>query len=131
MTAKRKPVGSRFAILSRGRRAKRGEMNKNETRYADELTLRKIAGEITNWWFEPLSLRLSRPVKGQPARYTPDFMILMPDGLTILDDVKSGGVDNEAAAVRAKCAAEQYPLWKFRTVTPIKPIGSGWTIKEL
>lgn len=106
----------RFKILSKGLRRKRGEMNKTEKAYSEHLDAQIAAGEIHSWWFEAVTLRLSRPEQGQPARYAPDFLVLMPDGVTYLDDVKSGGFDDFAAGVRIKCAAEQYPLWKFRIV---------------
>lgn len=127
-----KKTGSRFAGLSRGRIAQRGEMNKTERRYADDLDARIAAGEITRYWFEPFSLRLSNPPGGQPARFTPDFLVLMPDGETFVDDVKGSGLDDNAAIVRAKCAAEMYPLWRFRIVKENrKKDGGGWTVKEL
>ena len=123
---------NRFRGLSRGRIAQRGKMNRTETLRAEELQLLKLAGEIQNWWFEPMSLRLSNPPEGQPARYTIDFMILMNDGLTIMEDTKGSGPDNEASIVRIKCAAEQYPLWKFRLVKrKTKKQGGGWKITNV
>ena len=88
---------------------------------------------VAKWWFEPGTLRLSHPPAGQPAKYTPDFMVLMKDGTTYIDDVKaSKGFDDNAAIVRIKCAAEQYPLWIFRTVYPIaKKRGGGFERTEV
>ena len=124
--------GSRFTHLSKGLVRTRGTMNKTEAKYADELRVRQMAGEIADFWFEPFSLRLSAPDKGQPARYTPDFMILMPDGTTLVDDVKSGGLDDNAAIVRIKCAAELFPLWIFRLVTPRRvKDGGGFEVREV
>lgn len=122
----------RFEILSKGRTKKRGKMNRTEAKYASELEERKTAGEIVAYWYEPFSLRLSNPDEGQPARYTPDFLILMPDGLTYVDDVKGSGLDDTAAAVRAKTAAEIYPLWVFRIVKQRRvKDGGGWKIREV
>ena len=124
--------GSRFDRLSRGLNRKRGEMNKTEAKYAGELEAKKLAGEIVGYWFEPFSLRLSSPPAGQPARYTPDFMVLYPDGETHLEDVKANGPDDFAAIVRIKCAAEMYPLWRFRIVRQRRvKDGGGWDIKEV
>lgn len=124
--------GHRFSGLSKGRTGKRGEMNKTEAKYAAELELRKLAGEIVGYWFEPFSLRLSSPPEGQPARYTPDFMVLMPDGLTIIEDVKGSGLDDNAAIVRIKTAAEIFPLWRFRIVKQRRvKDGGGWELKEV
>ena len=125
-------TGQRFSRLSKGRVTARGEMNRTETKYANELTVRKLAGEIVDFWFEPFSLRLSSPPEGQPARYTPDFMVLMPDGLTVVEDVKGTGPDDLAAIVRIKSAAERFPLWKFRIVKQqTKKAGGGWEIREV
>lgn len=108
------PKQSRFKLLSRGLRRQRGEMNAAEKAYASALNADE---NVHSWWFEPFSLQLSHPAEGQPARYTPDFLVLMTDGTTFVDDVKAAkGFDDKAAIVRIKAAAEQYPLWIFRTV---------------
>ena len=107
------PRHSRFHVLSRGRRSERGEMNRTEREWSELLTADE---NVAAWWFEPLTLRLSHPPEGQPAKVTPDFLVLMTDGTTIFDDVKGTGLDDNAAAVRMKAAAELYPLWKFRIV---------------
>ena len=114
----RMKTNNRFSILSKGLVRTRGEMNKTEAKYAEELQVQKLAGEIVDWWFEPFSLRLSNPESGHGARYTPDFMVLMLDGSTFVDDVKNRGMDDPAAIVRVKCAAELFPLWVFRIVRP-------------
>lgn len=125
-------VGHRFQALSRGRIAERGVMNQTEKLYAAELAQQVRAGQVARWWFEPFSLRLSRPAAGQPARLTIDFMVLLPDGTTYLDDTKGTGVDNDAQRVAMKCAAEQYPLWIFRIVKrQTKAQGGGWKVTEL
>lgn len=118
---------SRFKFLSRGRVSKRGQMNKTEASYADELA---VDPEVAWWRHEPFSLRLSSPAEGQPARYTPDFLVVMRDGTTYLDDVKGTGLDDNAALVRAKCAAEIYPIWNFRVVKQrTKKAGGGWDVR--
>lgn len=121
---------NRFQVLSAGLRRKRGEMNKNEARYAEELEADQT---VYHWWFQPLTLRLSHPESGQPAKFTPDFLVLMADGTTYLDDVKSGGgFDDLAAGVRIKTAAELYPLWRFRLVEARKKKdGGGWKRVEV
>lgn len=131
-TKKPRGTGSRFDVLSKGKTIGRGNMNLTEATYARELDIRKAAGEIVAWWFEPLSVRLSSPPMGQPARYTPDFMVLYPDGLTEIIDVKGTGIDNEASLVRLKCAAELFPLWRWRLVKKrTKRQGGGWKITEV
>ena len=61
-----------------------------------------------------------------------DFMVLMPDGLTLVEDVKGTGPDDLAAIVRIKSAAERFPLWKFRIVKQrTKKAGGGWDVREV
>lgn len=122
---------SRFAGLSKGLVRTRGAMNKGEARYADVLTVAKARGEIADFWFEPFSLRISATDAGQPARYTPDFLVLMPDGQTFVDDVKTAsGHDDPAALVRIKVAASLFSLWTFRIVRPAGKSG-GFDIVEI
>lgn len=121
---------SRFSILSKGLRRQRGEMNATERLYADLLN---ACPDVNRWWFEPFSFTLSHPETGQPARYTPDFLVLMNDGITFVDDVKaSKGFDDKASIVRLKCAAEIYPLWIWRAVYRLpKKRGGGWERHEV
>ena len=122
----------RYKTLSKGRVAQRGVMNKTEAEYSDMLVAMKRKGDLHEWWFEPVSLRLSHPPNGQPARYTPDFLLLYPSGRTVLVDVKGTGLDDAAAIVRIKCAAEQYPLWEFWVVKKkTKKQGGGWKVMEV
>lgn len=122
---------TRFDILSRGLRRKRGEMNKTEEAYAARLD---VDPAVFRWWFEPLSLWLSHPKEGNPATFKPDFLVLYKDGTTCIDDVKSGGrgFDDKAAGVRIKAAAELYPLWRFRLVRKqLKRDGGGFVVVEV
>ena len=125
----RQQATSSFELLSRGLNRTRGKMNANETKWATEL---QNDPKVAWFKFEPLSLYLSHPDKGQPARLKPDFLVVMNDGTTYLDDVKSGGMDDNAALVRMRAAAELYPIWIFRLVKP-KPrkVGGGFDVKEL
>ncbi len=122
-------AGSRFAGLSRGRIAKRGERNKTESRYEEVLL---TTPGVVQVWFEPFTLRLSHPPAGQPAKYTPDFLVLMEDGTTYIDDCKGAGLDDNASIVRLKCAAEQFPLWVFRVAKERrKRDGGGFAVREV
>ena len=125
-------MSHRFTTLSKGRVATRGEMNKTEKRYAAELDEMIRQQKLVRYWFEPFSLRLTKPPKGQPARYTPDFLLLYPDGRTVVVDVKGSGIDNDASIVRIKCAAEHFPLWEFWLVKQkTKRQGGGWRTLEV
>jgi len=119
---------SRFKILAKGLRRKRGEMNKTETEYSEIL---ENDPDVHQWWFEPMSVRLSHPPEGQPATYSPDFLVLMVDGTTFIDDVKAAFRDR-AGDVRVKAAAELFPLWRWRMVIKQrKKDGGGFVIKEV
>lgn len=83
-------------------------MNSLEARYADEILEKGIAdGTISGWFFESIRLRLS-----PKTFYTPDFMVLMPDGAVSFREVK--GFLREDAAVKFKWAREAYPFFEFR-----------------
>lgn len=121
--------GSRYTGLSKGLVRTRGKMNSAESKYAAMLDGLVAVGDVAWWRFEPFSLRLTECDKGQPARYTPDFLVLMPDGVTFLDDLKTRrGFDDPASLVRIKVAADQYPLWRFRIV---RPSGGAYEITEI
>lgn len=121
---------NRFAGLSKGLNRKRGERNKTETEYEETYLIGNP--EIATYMFEPFSVRLSHPVTGMPATYTPDFLIVMSDGLTYVDDVKGTGPDDPAAIVRLKCAAELFPFWIWRHAKKqAKKNGGGFKITEV
>lgn len=91
-------------------RHERGVMNKTESRYAQHLESRKIAGEILTWMFEGITLRLS-----ETATLTMDFAVMLKDGTVELIDVKGakktpGGKSipwvEPDAAIKLKWAAE-------------------------
>lgn len=94
---------------ARGRvRTKPGDMNKTEARYARYLDEQKIMGIIADWWFQSVTLKL-----GHDTRYTPDFVVLMPDGLIEFRDTK--GWDTEpAAAVKERVCSTMFPLFVFK-----------------
>ena len=115
---------SRYTILAKGLERKRGKKNKTEQSYERFLALEKAAGRVLDWWFEPMSLRLSECDAGQPLRYSPDFLVLAADGTVYMDDVKAPlrrgqKHDDPAALIRIKAAADRYPLFVFRLVRPI------------
>ncbi len=122
--------GNRFSRLAKGLHRKRGERNRTETLYENNvLFASKVAGEVLDWWFEAFTVRLTHPESGQPATYTPDFMVLSADGTVYMDDVKGSGPDDPAAIVRIKCAAELYPLFVWRLAKQQK--GGGFVVTRV
>lgn len=90
-----------------------GRMNGIEKRYAAHLDLRKIAGEILDWKFEPLKLKLA------PATfYNPDFGVQMLDGHIEIHETK--GFWEDDARVKVKVAAEMFPWFSFLGVMWVK-----------
>ena len=103
-------VSSELPKPSTGRvqQHKPGEMNKTEARFAELLELRKRAGEIEAWYFEPLKLRLA---KG--CFYTPDFLVIEATGRITFYEVK--GYWRDDAKVKYKTAAEKFKCFTFHS----------------
>lgn len=109
----------RFKI--KARRRVPGEMNRTEAKYAERLATMKATGEIVDWSFETITLKLAKD-----TRYTPDFWVTMPDGLLEFHEVK--GFMRDDAWVKLKFAAERFPGFTFRLV---RWVAKNWEIKEI
>ena len=105
------PRSGRRAGAAPHSRARRPEtpMNAAEERYAGVLELRRKAGEVYQWGFEAIKLRLA-----EGAWYTPDFLVVLESGGIEIHEFK--GHWREAALVRIKVAAALYPCFRFITV---------------
>ncbi len=106
----------------RGRGVRRvpGQMNNTERNYAVHLDLLKLAGEIQEYWFEGIKVRLA-----DKTFYTPDFFVLKADGMLECHETKGHWEDD--ARVKIKVAAETFPF-KFIAVKRTK---SGWEWEEI
>ena len=110
-----------------GKRHKPGEMNRTESEYAEQLQVRKLAGEIVEWFFEAITLKLA-----DDTRYTPDFAVLMADGTMEFIDAKGGGPIDPKSLVKIKCAAEKFFQFNFAICQKqAKKNGGGWIRREL
>lgn len=99
-------------------------MNKLETKYAAHLELRKTTGEIKDYRFEPMKLRLA------PRTYFDvDFIVLDYDIFwrAELHEVKGHWEDD--ARVKMKVAATMFPWWTFRGVQWDK-VTKNWRYEE-
>jgi hypothetical protein len=85
-----------------------GVMNGPENRYANILEGRKRLGELVDWRFECLKLKLA-----DKTYFTADFFVVRNDGELELVDVKGSGPEEEDARVKIKTAAETYPWFHF------------------
>jgi hypothetical protein len=108
------------AIFALGR-LKVGERNKTESDYEKVLITRQSCGEIVKYWFESWKFRLA-----DNTFYTPDFVILMPDGELIAHEVKGFMMDD--ANVKIKVAAELFPMPFYVVRKQAKKLGGGWSI---
>lgn len=100
-----------------------GEMNKLEAERAHELEAMRTRGEIVGWWFEALTLKLA-----PDTRYTPDFLVVYPDGRQVVEEVKGRWEDD--ARVKIKLAASRFP-WPFVALVKRKKAdGGGWAREE-
>lgn len=121
------------AKASSGRRPRRiaGEMNRTERRYHDEVLVPSLAaGAIAAFWFEEWTFKL-----GKDLRYTPDFVILFPDGRLCVREVKARdkrtgrwrGEDD--AKVKMKVFAELFPMQMG--VVWSRGLGAAWELDVL
>lgn len=97
------------APKTRARRSN-ASMNKMEQRYANHLELRRRAGEVYDWKFEPMKLRLA-----WKTWYTADFFVQLEDGQLEVHECKGHWEDD--ARVKIKVAASLYPCFRFLAIT--------------
>ena len=98
-------------------------MNKGEARYAQHLELLRLAGEIVRWDFEDVTLRLA-----DKTRYTPDFMVLLPNREVEFHEFK--GFWRDDARVKIKVAAERFAMFRFVAVQEIPKKDGGGYLRE-
>ena len=97
-----------------------GKMNRTEQLYASRLELFKKTLMLHDYRFEAVKLRLANL-----TTYTPDFMVIDPDGTIVFHEVKGFWMDD--ARVKIKVVAEQYPWFRFVAATLKK---GSWEIEE-
>lgn len=103
-------------------RAKR-TMNNTEAAYEGHLALLKKAGQIAEYWYEAFTFKL-----GPDCRYTPDFVVQLPDGELECHEVK--GFWRDDALVKIKVASHMYPFRYIAIQAIAKRDGGGWKIRE-
>jgi hypothetical protein len=96
-------------------------MNGVEAEYALILETRLQRGEIVCYKYERTTLHLA-----DQCRYTPDFMVELPDGTIEFHEVKGWRFEDDAL-VKIKVAAEMFGMYVFRAfVKQSKKHGGGW-----
>lgn len=111
------------------------KMSKVEVAYDAYLTLQKAAGEIVEFWFEKITLKL-----GPDCRYSPDFMVMRTDRVLELHETKPiGGAGIRAkggprfgndSIVKLRACAGSFPFPCF-IVTPEDKGMSRWVKKRV
>jgi hypothetical protein len=94
-------------------------MNKLEANYAQYLQMQKAVGDLHDYKFEAIKLKLA-----ERTTYSPDFLVITKDGSVELHEVK--GFWEDDARVKIKVAASLFPYFVFRGVTRSK----GQWVKE-
>ena len=117
---KTKSIKARGRVPVAGQTYKDGEMNKTESAYAHHLEMRKRAGEIVDYQFEAITLRLAKNTS-----YKPDFVVILADGGIEIHEVK--GFWQDDARVKIKVAADKFPWLKFIAVRLVK---KQWMVEE-
>jgi hypothetical protein len=101
-------------------------MNKTEAAYALVLEAQRRAGEIAEWKFEAIKLRLANK-----TYYTPDFNVWGVGGELVFHETK-GGFVREDAWIKLKVAAEHFPRFGFLMAQKQKDRdGGGWKIRKV
>ncbi len=98
-------------------------MNKTEAEYAGMLEERRLRGEVAWWRYEAITLKLA-----DNTRYTPDFLVMLPDGVLEIHETK-GGFIREDGWLKLKVAAALFPFRFFLCQKASKKDGGGWSIK--
>ncbi len=93
-----------FKALGRNRNGQ----NKTEAAHALDLEMRKRVGEVEDYRWEPLRLKLAKD-----CTYEPDFMVLMADHSVEFHEVKGGFITDDGM-VKARVAAQMFPWFTFR-----------------
>lgn len=108
-------------------RLKAGVMNKTETAYCKHLENLKQLGEIQEYWFESLKLKIA----DNACWYCPDFMVLTKEGLLELHEVKgSPRIFTDDGKVKVKVTGTQYPFKMIVAYPKAKKDGGGWNLTE-
>jgi hypothetical protein len=129
-----RPLFNRARNLPRARaerpRHATERMNKGESLYAAHLEAQRVAGRLSGWWYELLTIRMA-----DNTHYRPDFLVMRDDGSLELHEVKGrkNGKDGkpdtfwaeEDAWLKCKLVAEHCPI-PLSVVWPRRD--GGWEI---
>lgn len=121
---RRPPVSGHKRWQALGRLPK-GTMNKTEREYADLLDQQKAAGQIIDYKFHPMRIRLA-----DNTYYEVDFLVLHGDHSLAIHETK-GGYTSEKGQLKIKLVAELMPWFGFfKAVKQTKKDGGGFKLED-
>ena len=106
-------------------RLPKGTMNKTEAEYSQLLEQKKLSGEILDYKFHPMRVRL-----GNNTYYEVDFLVMAADYGLEIHEVK-GGFTSDKGQLKIKLCAEVLPYFRmFKVEKQAKKNGGGWKITD-
>lgn len=106
-------------------RLPKGTMNKTEEAYAQELERQKQAGQILDYKFHPMRIRLA-----DNTYYEVDFLVLHGDRSLAIHETK-GGYTSDKGQLKIKLVAELMPWFGFyKAVKQPKKDGGGFRLED-
>jgi hypothetical protein len=112
----------RFQALGR---LPKGSMNKTEAAYAELLEQQKRSGQIVDFKFHPMNIRLA-----DRTFYEVDFLVLHADMTLAIHETK-GGFTTDKGQMKIKVCAESMPWFRFlKCIKQPAKNGGGWKIEE-
>jgi hypothetical protein len=100
-----------------------GEMNKTEAEYARHLGMLVIAGEIRAYWFERLTIIMSRSPR---STYTPDFIVWAPGGVEVHEVKGFMREDAREKLLHARTCCPWVSVWYI-----VRREGGGWAKQRI
>ena len=103
--------------IGRGIRKVAGQMNRLEARYADYLEEQRRLGYVEWFAYEPMKFKLA-----DKTYYTPDFVVMRPDGAIEVHDTKGTTTKTRKSGAREKAPfAEEHSKIKIKSVADKYP----------
>jgi hypothetical protein len=120
-----KPRKGEPAIVTLVKKQQSQYRSKLEAAYATYLHGLQLAGDISLYRYEPMTIKLTAKV-----RYTPDFYVRLPTGREEWHEVKphTKRILSREGRLKARVAAKEWGLWHFIEVERVQ---GQWTQKEL
>lgn len=100
-------------------------MNKTEQAYAEHLDRLKLAGEVLDWKFHPMNIRLA-----DRTFYEVDFLVLHADMTLAIHETK-GGYTSEKGQLKIKLVAEAMPWFRMIKATRLPKSQGGGFVTEV